>query len=549
MINILQLLINKRVLQQEQRPIQQSLCRTLQREASWKCLILTLLIYGCLGAVTWCRMAEVTKVSIVRSSVRPSLCSPICPPVIINFSLYPIKSTRQMSPCDDGYIYIPVAFMAMLYLVYLVECWHCTARIELSYRVDINSVIERVRQMREALPIVWWKAVCYHYVRRKRQVTRYRNGDSYTTTQVYYERVNSHASGSCFVFAYCGVKDVSRDLTLDARGPITKIRFSKGFAFSNIDAAAEFEEQRSRFFSEHERYDDYMEMREGLDLSNIPCFKEYVVAYSDPDRLPWYSSQGVFWLFSFCLLSWPLRMIIEYNTAYLHYQVTKLFGVNYDADAALSPTPDAPHESRGQLSHDSTIDSCELELDIRDNSSLVPSYSESLLMAATGQEQQGPTIQADSNVNIPVVPRIPLTHSSFNIRAAATAAVALNRRSWGGIFTSGSRSSLCRDARPQRRTSYHGHRLVFLPSPLVEHCPDDPFQGRSVTTPTEDPPPYEDALRLPALGRLRRSLTDRGDICRRGSTCIFSSAVVSEVDRIRVQPRSGRALITMETSL
>nr|CAD7607879.1 unnamed protein product [Timema genevievae] len=355
--------------QQEQRPIQQSLCRTLQREASWKCLILTLLIYGCLGAVTWCRMAEVTKVSIVRSSVRPSLCSPICPPekypmfqerielgtsrlvarerdvvpcrhvrlhqrtvqailrrvtypiVIINFSLYPIKSTRQMSPCDDGYIYIPVAFMAMLYLVYLVECWHCTARIELSYRVDINSVIERVRQMREALPIVWWKAVCYHYVRRKRQVTRYRNGDSYTTTQVYYERVNSHASGSCFVFAYCGVKDISRDLTLDARGPITKIRFSKGFAFSNIDAAAEFEEQRSRFFSEHERYDDYMEMREGLDLSNIPCFKEYVVAYSDPDRLPWYSSQGVFWLFSFCLLSWPLRMIIEYNTAYLHYQV------------------------------------------------------------------------------------------------------------------------------------------------------------------------------------------------------------------------------------
>nr|CAD7607880.1 unnamed protein product [Timema genevievae] len=230
-------------------------------------------------------------------------------------------------------------------------------------------------------------------------------------------------------------------------------------------------------------------------------------------------------------------------------QVTKLFGVNYDADAALSPTTDAPHESRGQLSHDSTIDSGELELDIRDNSSLVPSYSESLLMAATGQEHQGPIIQADSNVNIPVVPRIPLTHSSFNIRAAATAAVALNRRSWGGIFTSGSRSSLCRDARPQRRTSYHGHRLVFLPSPLVEHCPDDPFQGRSVTTPTEDPPPYEDALRLPALGRLRRSLTDRGDICRRGSTCIFSSAVVSEVDRIRVQPRSGRALITMETSL
>jgi hypothetical protein len=74
-----------------------------------------------------------------------------------------------------------------------------------------------------------WKAVCYHYVRRKRQVTRYRNGDAYTSTQVYYERVNSHAAGASFVFAYCGVKDISRKLVLDrAKGPITKIRFSKG---------------------------------------------------------------------------------------------------------------------------------------------------------------------------------------------------------------------------------------------------------------------------------------------------------------------------------
>lgn len=75
--------------------------------------------------------------------------------VVINFSLYPIKTSRQMSPCDEGYIYIPVAFMAMLYLVYLVECWHCTARIELGYRVDVASVMERVRQMCEAQPIVW----------------------------------------------------------------------------------------------------------------------------------------------------------------------------------------------------------------------------------------------------------------------------------------------------------------------------------------------------------------------------------------------------------
>lgn len=98
-----------------------------------------------------------------------------------------------------------------------------------------------------------------------------------------------------------------------------------GFAFANVEAAAEFEDQRTRFFAEHERYDDYMEMREGLDLTNIGAFKENVIALADPERMPWYANRVVFWVGSFCLLSWPLRLILEYNTAYVHYQVSLNF--------------------------------------------------------------------------------------------------------------------------------------------------------------------------------------------------------------------------------
>ncbi|GIY04173.1 transmembrane protein 151B [Caerostris extrusa] len=101
---------------------------------------------------------------------------------------FPITTRRTASPCEEGYIFIPLAFMAMLYLVYLVECWHCTTRMELAYKVDSSYVYEHIQQMRETQPVIWWKAVCYHYVRRTRHVTRYRNGDAYTTTQVYYER-------------------------------------------------------------------------------------------------------------------------------------------------------------------------------------------------------------------------------------------------------------------------------------------------------------------------------------------------------------------------
>lgn len=70
--------------------------------------------------------------------------------------------------------------------------------------------------------------MCYHYVRRKRQVTRYRHGEGYTATQVYYERVNTHAAASEFHAAACGVRDISKDLVLDPPAPVTRIRFSKG---------------------------------------------------------------------------------------------------------------------------------------------------------------------------------------------------------------------------------------------------------------------------------------------------------------------------------
>ena len=75
--------------------------------------------------------------------------------------------------------------------------------------------------------------------------------------------------------------------------PATKIRFSKGFAFANLEAANEFDEQRRRFFHENERLDDYMEMCEGLDLVGVN-FQEHMVAFAEPNRLPWYVFYGYF---------------------------------------------------------------------------------------------------------------------------------------------------------------------------------------------------------------------------------------------------------------
>ena len=296
------------------------------------------------------------------------------------------------SPCADGYIYIPVAFVILIYLVYLVECWHCHTRIELKHKVDVQTVYYKIRQMRESFPIVWWKAMCYHYVRRTRQVTRYRNGDAFTTTQVYYERVNSHTAGCAFNFSSCGVKDASKCVTGLEDYPATKIRFTKSYSFANEDSFYEYESQRNQFFRENERRDDYMETREGMDLLNVN-FKEYMIAFKDPDNLPWYVSHVIFWIASSLLLSWPLRVIIEYKTAYIHYHVQKVFGTNY-----TEPQP----QTHGRIHRDTTIASVDLERNIRDNFTVVPSYSEALLMDANATSTH--TLRdANANVTSPVL--------------------------------------------------------------------------------------------------------------------------------------------------
>ncbi|KAJ1522634.1 hypothetical protein ONE63_001806 [Megalurothrips usitatus] len=556
--------------------------------------MLTLLIMACCGAVTWCRLTEVTRVMLPRQ-----------------------RMSGSGTPCEAGYLYIPVCFLALLYLVYLAECWHSRAQLSLQgHAQTLAEVLCFVQQMRSAEPVVWWKAVCYHYVRRKRQVTRYRHGEGYTATQVYYERVNSHAAASEFQAAACGVRDISKELVLDPPAPVTRIRFSKGFAFSNVEAAADFEEQRARFFSDHERFDDYMEMREGLDLGvaggaggAAPSFRELVVAYRD--RKPWYYRPAVFWSASLLLMSWPVRLLQEYNTAHVHYQVTKLFGINYDA--GVGPGPPTGDWLSGRLSHGSTLDSIEWDSCIRENCALIPSYSEALLMdeddggggvVVGADEEEREADEHRSLVSTPAAapPRDSvdelLGHPAVSLRSTVLQG-RVKRRSWGCLLRSvasmgsvGTAASLgslgsvmatavaVDDPEPEPQ--------LYYPSPLAERSPGDPFQGRSTEIPTrghqQPPPPYEEALETtvrlvceaaaeatadaPLLTRLRRSLTDRGEAFRAGRASWAAAATPSwgvlgdvaeavpaeantprRCSETHVQSRSNGPCINMETSL
>ncbi|XP_070299744.1 transmembrane protein 151B-like [Salvelinus sp. IW2-2015] len=132
-----------------------------------------------------------------------------------------------------------------------------------------------------------------------------------------------------------------------------------------------------------------MEAREGMHLKNVD-FREHMLAFPDPAWPPWFSRRRMYWLISALMLSWPLRVVSEYRTAYVHYHVEKLFGENEevnDNDSTEMGNYRSGQENgqRGGprlrvISRVNTVDITELEWHIRCNQQMVPSYSEALLM-------------------------------------------------------------------------------------------------------------------------------------------------------------------------
>ncbi|KRY36864.1 Transmembrane -like protein [Trichinella spiralis] len=331
-------------------PRRRFICKSLQKNFNFKCFALSAMIVSCLVAIGWCQLTA-NALPTVRSVDNSGND----------------QSQFSIGPCDEGYTFIPMAFAAMLYCLYMMECWHYQSRQNSISKSDIGSLNVHLEKLRAAAPVVWWQAVCYHYTRRTRHITRYRNGDAVVANQVYYERINSKTATCGFVYQTCGVRDISKCLINLDRFPVTKVRFTKSFVFTTLQAANEFEEQRARFFHDNETIDDYMEIREGMDLMNV-VFKENILVFRNPAQAPWFHSKLAYWLFSTMLLSWPLRVFVDCRTAHAHCQITKLFGTNY-----LSPT--------NRYSTALLIPGNRPRPDPSDASYLVvPSYSEAMLM-------------------------------------------------------------------------------------------------------------------------------------------------------------------------
>lgn len=531
---------------EEQRPVKQSLGACVCRESHWRCLVLSLLMYSCLGAVAWCKLTRVTKISFnsaLTSSLTSSFTSSLRGASGVGIGGHAM--IYHDSPCSDGLIYIPLAFLLMLYVLYIVECWHCRARSELQCKADVDSVYERVLRMQRAQPCIWWKAISYHFVRRTRQVTRYRNGDAYTTTQVYHERVNTHVAEGEFDYSHCGMKDVSRDLRGLERHPATRLRFTKCFSFTEAGPENDYLNQRARFFSEIEGLDDYMEAREGMQLKNVD-FRENLLAYVDPDRVPWYTSQVAFWLAALLMLSWPLRVLTEYRTAYVHYRIEKLFGLEYTHS---SPSPLDEDRLVGRnigcvIPRVDTLDSTEMEWHIRCNRQVIPSYSEAMLLNMRTGASNSLQDTSSSNCLLLDSSQTAESYGALQSQDDCEQCSELSRQGAGGgrrrTITSSSCSSIlsCRGALFHSHLSLDTSRFSLCrmygshrgsrSSNLTEPCCADEQCCRSDSSQlalSSSPPTYRDAHFFPVLIVHRSEGSEGGRevrryYVRRGSSCV-----------------------------
>ncbi|KAI1296915.1 putative transmembrane protein [Halotydeus destructor] len=358
-----------------------TLVKCVRKDAHIKCALLTIMVASCMATIFWCHVSTMTR-------------------IVVNFGHRPMTIRQTVSPCDNGYYYLPLVLWVSLYLLYIIECWRSASKFPFECPLGIQDIGLELDKLRAALPVIWWKSVSYHYVQRTRQVTRIRSGIATAMTQVYYERINLPPVCGSFQYGACGVKDISKSLTNLSAFAAYRIKVTKGFAFANLQAATEFEDQRAHFFRGQDAVDDNIDMREGLDLIGCVSFSQLNFNVTRSSR-SWLVSPAFYWTLSLLLLSWPARFIMEANICDLDYKVTKLFGCNYVRNGPLSHRslgPGGGHQ--GALLANCSLPpsySQVLRADDRDKVArtkccVPPSYSEAALMVkghpAAGQEDQ-----------------------------------------------------------------------------------------------------------------------------------------------------------------
>jgi len=288
------------------------------------------------------------------------------------------------------------SLIAVIYLVYVVECWFSPYRRRFSDKqrrvVDTQAAYDLVTSLRNSLPVVRWSAVCYHYI----QSTVASASESSALRRyykTYKQRVVTHRNSTFYHYAPADVHDCSAPLVHLEAFPVTWLRISCQFSFGSTTARRDFRRQRDAFYGMNRTRDRHVDFRQMLNLlatsgAHMAWSRDMVVYNPDVGR-PWYTSVAVYWLASLLTLSWPLRVVLQWRTATVNYTVHKVFDFHSDVmprsrqyDDVISVTSlDNSSCTNGNCTINSDSIGSDSESVLVDaDYVLVPSYSQAILM-------------------------------------------------------------------------------------------------------------------------------------------------------------------------
>lgn len=194
------------------------------------------------------------------------------------------------------------------YLWYISWNWKSDEKAFIWTMRTVDDFERWWKELRAATPIISMRTQSWHWERRTHTTTRY-NGSGYTTsTSVSYVKVISHTEEMSFNFRVCV------DNSLDVEGSdlqknnATFVHCWKEYSFGDGNTAAAYYNQLTALKQRNIGRDKEMDVAEWM---TIPGWQSRVGVYRDGSR-PVLLRNFVFAIAVVCLLSWPMKLYMEF---------------------------------------------------------------------------------------------------------------------------------------------------------------------------------------------------------------------------------------------
>lgn len=221
--------------------------------------------------------------------------------------------------CVSSFFGDPIWFWVVFGIVSFLFVVDVCRSNTFQYLRNINtteSVLSYVDRMHRTKPEVLWHIQCYHYETRTRRVHRTdSNGQSYTTTETYQERVNTHSASGAL--SYVRWEDISVPLNRDeiVTYRMTKVSMKKEWA-----GDAGCKAQRDDFIAANNR-DVYYDFSERLVIDG---FRSRLLALVDIEKKPCFAHSCWYLLcHASVVFALPYRMWMSSTTGKVRNTISK----------------------------------------------------------------------------------------------------------------------------------------------------------------------------------------------------------------------------------